>query len=294
MKSLSFNAMGTSWWLSCDTPGLLDEAKRLVHDAESQLSRFRPDSALSALNRDRVVDHPLLADVVRVSLRFRELTGGAFDPRLGARLAELGYDRTFVDIGRPSAPVEYAGMPSLEVHVVGSQVRLSGEGRLDLGGVAKGFTIDLVLDRLLEGGANEALVDGGGDIRGVGGPWSIGVGDGLVVDTDAGAVATSSTRARTWQAADGSNYHHLLDPSTGLSADTGLNEAVVVARDATTADALATSLLIDPHRVLPTLERIGAHAIVRASNGSWWTTPSFPFARRKSSNTLASSELRHD
>jgi len=281
--SREFRAMGTSWWIACDVPSLLPEAETLVRSFEGRLSRFVPDSALSLLNRERSAVCPTLAAVTRVALRLRAATGGAFDPTLGARLAALGYDRSFdhIEPARGSLPMDLDPLPTTTAVVVeGDRVTLDGPGDLDLGGIAKGWTVDRVLERLVAGDADAALVDGGGDLRGVGRPWPIGVGDGLVVPTSAGAIATSSTRRRRWRDPAGRERHHILDPRAGLPSATTLDVATVIAPDTATADALATALLSGPPnalaRLMPDLQALGAHALVCDREGRWWMTPHAP------------------
>lgn len=279
MTAITFAAMGTSWWIDCDQPHLLGEAEALVHTLEGRLSRFRGDSALTRLNRDRSATCPTLAAVTRVALRLRTATGWAFDPTLGAELAALGYDRSFEQLGHRtwSSPLQ-ARRSTTRVLVDGAYVRLDGPGQLDLGGLAKGYAVDRVVGLLLGLGAGAVLVDGGGDIRGAGPSFAIGVGDGLVVETRAGAVATSSTRSRRWHDADGRELHHILDPRTGLPTRASIDTATVIAPDAVTADALATALLADPAATLTRLGAFAAHALVRAHDGGWWMSPGAPAA----------------
>ena len=268
--------MGSDWWVACDRPELLEEAERTVRDAEMCLSRFLPDSALSRLNRERRSTNGLLVEVLQQALHLRVLTRGAFDPSLGARLIALGYDRSFEELDEV-APAAPGGAPRPNIQIDSHGVRLEGGGLVDLGGVAKGFTVDRVLRQLLRRGARSVLIDGGGDIRGAGGSWPIGVGDDLVVDSSAGAIATSSTLGRRWRDRAGSELHHLVDPRTDLPAQGPLDQVTVVAPTATRADALATALLIDGARLLPLLFASDASALVRSRDGGWWTTPGSPF-----------------
>jgi thiamine biosynthesis lipoprotein len=268
--------MGTDWWLDADRPDLLAGAEDLVRAHEARLSRFVPTSSLSALNRHRVATCPTLAAVARLGLRMREATGGAFDPTLGARLVALGYDRTFAAIATPAPAPDGPTASALTVTVVGDEVRLDGPGALDLGGIAKGYTVDRTLAWLLSGGAQAAFVDGGGDLRGAGADCAYGVGDGLAVEARHGAVATSSTSARRWRDAVGRPLHHLLDPRTGHPTVGPLETATVIAPDAATADALATAVLAAPTTALRTLTAFGAHALVRDQGGAWWITPGAP------------------
>ena len=297
MNAHQFHAMGTSWWLHCDRPEALGDAEALVRLHEERLSRFRSDSDLSRLNRARTFVSPLLAAVTRVAMHFRSATRGAFDPTLGADLARLGYDRSFerMECGRhahcdrsarASADALFANStdrePETRVVVDGDRIDLVGPGDLDLGGVAKGFTVDQVVRYLVRRGARSVLVDGGGDLRGFGPSFLIGAGDGLVVATHDGAIATSSTRSRRWYHHDGLARHHILDPRTRQPAASAIETATVVAPDAVTADALATALIADPEAMLPRLATFDAHALVRVQDGRWWTTPNAPFANSDS------------
>lgn len=279
MIAATFRAMGTSWWIHCDRVPLLASAQELVRELEARLSRFREGSDLSRLNRRRELESPVLAGVTRRALVLQHATGGAFDPTLGAELVALGYDRSFAALARivPRGPTRPGVSQGTTVEVTGDHLRLVGPGALDLGGIAKGYAVDRVVEHLLDGGASAILVDGGGELRGAGPSYPIGVGDGLVLWSHLGAVATSSTRRRRWLGEDGEVNHHIIDPGTGRSSAGRLDIATVVASDTATADGLATALLASPDRVLPLLSTLGAHALVRARDGAWWMTPGSPF-----------------
>ncbi len=283
MIRYAFSAMGTDWTILVQH-GRADaspEAERVVRDVESRLSRFLPTSAVSRLNRDREASDPVLAAVLRAALTFSRDTRGAFDPSLGAQLASLGYDRTFAEVARPDVAFE-SGEPSFErgvnVFVEGADVRLAGYGCVDLGGIAKGWAVDRAIETLAEGGAEAVLVDGGGDIAVRGGEWPIGVSDDLVVTLRGGAIATSSTRARRWCSSSGRWFHHVVNPRTGLSAESPVDTVTVVAPDATTADVLATAALVDPSGQMPRLSSRGYQAAMRDRSGAWYTTPNWSAA----------------
>lgn len=271
MPALTFEATGTEWWIACDVPGVLSRAESLVRQSERTLSRFLPESSLSRLNRKRELEDAVLADVVRAALEMRELTRGAFDPTLGIRLAELGYDRTFCDIDTPRAAGSYEP-GSLVVKIEQASVCLEGRGELDLGGIAKGWIVDRVIDMLAASGATSAIVDGGGDIRVVGGPRFIEYGAGHVVAVESGAIATSSTRRRRWRDSEGRPLHHILDSRTGNPVSPSIHTVTIRASHAALADALATAALVNAERTLALLPSLDAHAAVSDASGSWWTT----------------------
>ena len=125
--------------------------------------------------------------------------------------------------------------------------------RLDLGGTGKGHAADLAA-RALDG-APRWLVDCGGDLRvgGSAGEQEIHIARPGATPGDAplailrlgdGAVATSATHARRWAAGDGGVAHHLLDPSTGEPAWTGLTQVTALAGSVLVAETLAKSALL--------------------------------------------------
>jgi FAD:protein FMN transferase len=60
----------------------------------------------------------------------------------------------------------------------------------------------------------------------------------------AGAIATSGIDVNIWRRGDGSFAHHLLDPSTGEPAWTGLVGATALAPTALEAETLAKAAVL--------------------------------------------------
>jgi len=267
-----FRATGTTWWLRSDgaPPSLMALVEQLVREYEARLSRFLPDSALSRLNRERRVDDDILAAVVASAESVRTLTHGAFDARAGAAVVAAGYDRPFEEIEEAATPVADTRRPA--VLLLGPAVLLLGRGQLDLGGIAKGWIVDRAAELLAEAG--RCVVDGGGDIRAVGGAeeWTIGVGEHLVVGLTEGAVATSSTRHRRWLTPVG-EAHHIVEPSRGVPASEEATTAAVVAADAATADALATAVVADARKGIRAVAASGGEVLLQRASGAWEMTP---------------------
>jgi thiamine biosynthesis lipoprotein len=127
--------------------------------------------------------------------------------------------------------------------------------RLDLGGIGKGLAADLCAGRLEF--YDSFVVDAGGDVQ-IGGqrPRERVVEIGSPFTTAPvfsfslrrGAVATSGISTRIWRR--GNSYaHHLLDPSTGQPAWTGVVQATALADTALEAEVLAkTALLAGPEQ----------------------------------------------
>ena len=263
MERRALRAMGTEVELLVDAPPgpavarALDSACVEISRLEAMMSRFRPDSQLSALNRaGRLAAADELLEVVGMAIAARERTGGRFDPTVHDAVVAAGYDRSFEDVpadgegGDPPAPPRCGG--DVAVDRDRGTVALAPGVRLDLGGIAKGYIVDRAAERLAEAGPS--LVNAGGDLR-VAGPrrsesWAVAVnapGEPLTLGLDAGAIATSGSDRRRWRRA-GREAHHLIDPATGRPSAGDLRTVTVVAAEAAEAEVLATDLFLRGER----------------------------------------------
>jgi thiamine biosynthesis lipoprotein len=243
--------------------GVLGDARTLVASLEARWSRFRPDSELCRLNASAGQPVIVPADtfaLVAAAVDAWSLTAGRFDPTGLATLVAAGYDRSFELVAahgpaiRESMP-PVPGCAGIALQRDAGLVFLPAGVALDLGGIAKGHTADLVVSTLLAAGAAGAMVNLGGDVRVAGTapdgqPWLVGIEDPhrpgrdlAVVALAEGAVATSSRTRRAW-VRGGRGFHHLIDPATGAPADGDVDAAVVVAGETAWAEVLAKAALI--------------------------------------------------
>jgi thiamine biosynthesis lipoprotein len=265
---------------------LADEVFAIFTQVAAEMSRYQASSTVSTLNERAgqaawTPISPSLEAVLRESLGIAELSGGAFDPTL----AEVNRLWAFNDGGHvPDATalataVSHAGWHKLQVE--SGQARLTQPGcGVDLGGIAKGYAVDVGADLLVSHGVSGAIVNAGGDMRLIGhrpdgGLWRIGVQhprdpDGLleVIRTTDCAVVSSGDYERYF-VANGVRYHHIIDPHTGFPA-TGCRGVTVVAQRAMAADALATAaFVLGPEAGLDLLRRAGARdALIVDSQGA--------------------------
>ncbi|MDQ1466946.1 MAG: FAD:protein transferase, partial [Actinomycetota bacterium] len=248
-----------------DAPdGVIDWAGAELERLEQCWSRFRSDSELALVNASRgswtdVSASMLLALTCAADLH--RATAGAFDPTIIDALEAAGYDRTFERVARDAsapavvAPTVVPGFAPVEIDEARSRVRLPRGTRLDLGGVGKGLAADLIARGLVDRGARTVLVGMGGDLRARGTPPPAGSWDVPVLDPFdetrvlfrfplvEGGVVTSTTRIRSWTRGTQS-HHHLVDPSTGDSARTGVTAVVAAAPDAWWAEGIAKSIIV--------------------------------------------------
>ncbi len=260
MTEHRFRSMGTD--LVVLVPADRPDAPELVHDLftawDERFSRFRADSELSRLSAAAGAAFPAgpeMRGVVQAALDAARASDGIFDPLVGARLAELGYDRTFeaLPLDAPATPLnpwQAGAWRRIEIDDEVGTIRLPAGSGIDLGGIAKGMAVDAAIAELAAAGCPFAAVNAGGDLAVLGTPphadgWTVlldDVGEQLVT-LRAGALATSSVRQRRWTVA-GEARHHLLDPVSGLPSTTHVLSSTVVAASCRQAEVAAKTALL--------------------------------------------------
>ena len=259
--------VATAWARIADTAAVLDAlraARDSVRLVDSLMSVFRPASELSRVNA--AAGGPAVAvsaQTMRVLLLAREywrLSGGAFDPTVGPLVAAWGFHG---EQGRvpPAAEVDslrgLVGYGAVELDSIRHTVRLPRPGmQLDLGGIAKGYALDLARAALRGAPVRGGMLDLGGNVLVFGQPpasegqrWRIGVAhprrDGRllgVVELDSGAVATSGDYEHFY-VIGGVRYAHLIDPRSGRPAR-GVMSATVVGPRGERSDGLSAALYL--------------------------------------------------
>lgn len=245
-------------------------AKECINAAINELNRidrmmssYDPDSQLSQINKNAFKEPvflgPELSEVLSAAVAYSEKTGGAFDITVGpvvdlwrqAEKAKKNPSKKQLEAARSKV-----GYKKLQFGQFGGTLKFGVEGmRLDLGGIAKGYAIDLAVRAMQDTGALGGMVDVGGDIRCFGSPpksrdnWLVGlqdpaVEDGLllVLKLNDMAVATSGNYQR-FVVVEGQKHSHILDPQTSSSADK-LTSVTIIAPKAIDADAFATAVSV--------------------------------------------------
>lgn len=266
----------------------MEAAFRWFDVVEDTCSRFLEQSEVRRLStgvgRPTPVS-PLLFEVLAFALATAEASGGAFDPTMGAELAERGFDREHRSgVARGPASPHQLGATYRDVRLdpATQTVTLERPLVIDLGGVAKGLAIDLAAAALAP--FRHFAIDAGGDVFASGrnvddALWTIGIRHpreaGAIVETvhvTDQAVCTSGDYERT-TGSDGE--HHLLDPRTRTTS-VSVASATVRSSRAIVADALATAAFVmGPVDGATWLERQGVAgllftpALTRVATEAW-------------------------
>jgi FAD:protein FMN transferase len=257
----------------------IDDAFAAIRRIESLMTRFREDSEVGTINglagRELATVSEDTLMVIQSALHWARATAGAFDPSL-ARAVELW------DLGRRTAPPpadqlrRYAGRSlykSIRIEQEGPHARVglaSSDAALDLGGIAKGYAVDMAVVALRARGIENGLVNAGGDLYALGNSpegdgWKVGLRspsnperiDRTIVVSEK-AVATSGDYMQYFEHG-GRRYHHLLDPRTAEPSLARGCSRTVVTGSCTNADAAATALFsLDPATAEQTIGEVAA------------------------------------
>ena len=241
---------------------LIEQAFEQLHKVQRLMNDRDPNSELSKLSalavEQPVPVSPELFDVLAASVHYSRLTDGAFDITVGP-LALL-WRKTQQSGQLPdekllAAAKKNVGYQKIRLDSTAKTVQLEQKGmKLDLGGIAKGYAVDLAIETLRQNGATAGMVDLGGNIRcfgdgpGRGGDWLIGVQDPRNEDIimklrlNDMSAATSGDYRRV-AVVGGKAYSHIINPKTTRSADE-LAGVTIIAKSAMQADALSTAVSV--------------------------------------------------
>ena len=236
----------------------VEAAVQEVERLDALLSTGIAESEVSRINASGEGD--LSEDTEKIlseGLAIWKQTGGLFDVTIYPLMQLWGFPT-----GNYHVPTEeelkqtMSLVDSSEVILDGNHVTLGEKQKMDLGGIAKGYTSNRIMEIFQEYGVTSAMVSLGGNVQTLGKKpdgtdWQVGIqnpdnvqGDllGAVAVQDQ-AVITSGGYERYFEE-NGQTYIHILDPRTGCPAESGLTSVTIVSSNGMLADALSTSLYI--------------------------------------------------
>ena len=242
-----------------DAQAALQEAEECIQQVEGLWSVTYENSEIYQANHSGgqpVTVSEETAEIISFALELAQRTGGALDPTIYPVLTAWGFttDSKQVPSQQQIAQLlEQVGYDRIQIN--GTELTVPDGMELDLGAVGKGYTADLVTEILRRHGVTSALISLGGNIQAIGSrpdgsDWRLGIrapwesGNlGVLAVSDA-AVVTSGGYENYFDDEQGNIYWHILDPSTGYPADSGLQSVTIVGREGKMCDALSTALFV--------------------------------------------------
>ncbi|MFN0077274.1 MAG: FAD:protein FMN transferase [Prosthecobacter sp.] len=268
----------------------LDAAFAELELVESVMSIYRPESQLSRLNQNAVLDdpHPHLVTVLQFATEIAQQTSGAFDVTVQP-LWELYHNAkkhnrlpSEAEVMQARALVDWQ-----RVKITPERLQLDGAGTaITLNGIAQGFAADAAMAVLRRAGVAHALIDAG-EMNAIGGKpdgaaFTVGIQHPRHADAFVSmaklqdrCLATSGDYETRFS--DDFVHNHLFDPRTGHSP-TELASVSIVAPTAMAADALSTAVLVlGAERGMELVRRTpGTDALLVSKHGRITATEGFP------------------
>ena len=258
-ESATFFAMDTAMDFTVyGDAALLDEAETLIGSLEEQVSVTDEHSDIYAI--DHTGSGSLsgnAAELMEQALELCRRTGGALDISVYPIVRAWGFTTGSYQI--PDEETIQSLLPlvdytQIQYDAATGVVTLPEGMEIDLGSVAKGYAGQLAAQMLREHGVQSALLNLGGNVQTVGAkpdgsPWQIGIKDPqgedamMVLSVEDQAVVTSGGYERYFEQ-DGQTYWHIMDPSTGHPADSGLISVTIVGDEGVVCDGLSTALFV--------------------------------------------------
>ena len=253
----------------------VSETESQIQELEKQLSRTLPDSDVSRINRNGTTPTTGIAAgtwaLLEAALEYRDATDGAFDITIAPVMDAWGFTGDSFRVPEQAeldALLKYVNSDEIQIQEEPAYSVTLGEGQaIDLGGIAKGYTSDLVEQTFRANGIESGKISLGGNVFVLGGKpdgsdWRVGIKDprnesglaAILSLRDAYAI-TSGGYERYFEE-NGKTYHHIIDPATGYPADSGLLSVTVVADangpdqewvqpgNGTMCDAFSTALFV--------------------------------------------------
>ncbi|MCK4339609.1 MAG: FAD:protein FMN transferase [Candidatus Cloacimonetes bacterium] len=235
---------------------IVDSSFSLIDKYEKQLSVLIPNSEITKINKsilNEIKVSDTVCELLKRSKQISELSDGAFDVTIGIILEDYDFVNHIIpteeDIKTKIKFMNYKNLTIFENELIKKEKNI----HIDLGGIAKGFIIDKVIEYLRKQNICYAAVNAGGDLYVMDNKknekWKIGIQhprkEGEIfaeISIKTKAVVTSGDYEQFFFI-NGKRIHHILDPKTGLPADKSIS-ATVICPDATTADALCTAIFV--------------------------------------------------
>jgi thiamine biosynthesis lipoprotein len=251
------------------------------------LNFYSDKSELSMINKGSgkkaVKVSPETLAIIKEALSIAKMTGGAFDPTVGAITSLWDFNNRIKpendDIKDRLKLVSYK---NVVINESKGTVYLKKKGmKLDLGGIAKGYAADMAVDILRSSGIESALVSVAGDIRAYGlkpdgMPWMIGIRDPrprsatdnilAALPIKDMAISTSGDYQRFFEM-EGTRYHHILQPWNGMPAR-GCQSVSVISDRSLVSDSLSTAVFIlGVDKGMKLLDQLGYNGVIVDSSG---------------------------
>lgn len=236
------------------------KAEKEVNKLDSILSTGKSTSEISNLNKNKkqVVSADTMS-LIKESVKISKETNSAFNPTIYPLMELWGFTTKNYYVPKDNeikTLLNHMDIDNIKIDERKNEVSFKDSNmKIDLGAIAKGYTSSKIIDIFKENNIKSGMVTLGGNVQVLGKKpdgslWKVGIQNPIgedeylgVLQTSDKAVITSGGYERNFTK-NGKTYHHILDPSNGYPANSGLTSVTIISSDGTLADALSTSLFV--------------------------------------------------
>lgn len=244
----------------------IEKGKEILLDLESKMSLTIKNSEVNQINQQADKKPVQVSEdtfrVIERSLHYSELTKGSFDITIApiTGLWNIGQeDQRIPEDGEIEEALPLVNYENIKINKEERSIFLEEEGmKIDLGGIAKGYAADKILESFQEMGIKNALISVGGNIKAIGeNPqksrlWRVGLRHPreargsyfATTDLESGETLVTSGDYERFFIADDVRYHHIFDAKTGRPADSDVIGVSIITDNSMDADSLSTSVFL--------------------------------------------------
>lgn len=243
---------------------LLDEGIKLMREFEEKMSFFNKESEISKINKNAGKKFIKVSyetfEVIKKAKYYSKKTDGLFDITIAPLVKEWGINTCnpkFIENEKLDTLLSLVNYEDILLNEDNKEIMLRhSKQKIDLGGIAKGYIADKIVEFYKLNNIKSAIVNIGGNVKVLGkkdkeNMWQIGISKPekhsketicslRLEDT---SVVTSGGYERAF-IYEGKTYHHILNPKTGVPAKTDLKSITIVNENSVVADAYSTPLFI--------------------------------------------------
>ena len=279
-KRIQGDAFGTTYQVIVQSESNSSKIKQSIDSifevVNNSMSTYRSNSIISKVNQSQ---NPVKVDshfieVFKKSKDIWKLSNGYFDPTAGSivNLYGMGPNNKIQSINeyKIDSVMQYVGLDKVYLNQQNFIVKTDENVYIDFYAIAKGYSVDLIKDLLININSNNFLIEVGGELITMGvneknKKWKVAIQNPVDLNSyyseitlDGMSLATSGNyRKFRIDSETGVRYAHIVNPINGQSMSNNILSASVIANSCIEADAWATSLmLMDPMEAVEIINNI--------------------------------------
>ena len=243
---------------------VVNEAIEKLNNIDDKMSAFKENSEISKINLKAGIDSELVSKdtfkVIDASIKYSKILDGTFDPTIRPLVELWSIGTKEARIPGKNEIEEILSLVNCNDVILDKNnysIKLKHENQaLDVGGIAKGFAADEVMDIFLKHNIKSALIDLGGNIFALGDKidgtaWRVGIQNPFkprgeyigILSVKNKSIVTSGNYERYFMK-DGRRFHHIIDPKTGYPSQSKIISATIISDNSIDGDGLSTGAYI--------------------------------------------------